>query len=56
MIYAARQFAHMLYPVTKQRGARRELLMIDIAVQRQVHPKNELRHAAKSPPQGVENN
>ncbi|OIQ71430.1 hypothetical protein GALL_469500 [mine drainage metagenome] len=30
--------------VTKERGARREFGVVDIAVQRLVHPKNEFRH------------
>src|ERR1700686_3905678 len=47
-VHTARQVAHLLYPVTKERGACRHFQVVDVAVQGLVHSKDELRHAAKS--------
>lgn len=40
-----------LCPVAEKRGIWRKFIMVDIAVQRLVHPKDDLCHAAKSPAQ-----
>src|SRR5271163_4837239 len=48
----ARQVAHLLCPVTKERGVWPQFQVVDIAVQGLVHSEDELRHGAKPPPQG----
>jgi hypothetical protein len=51
--------AHLLYPVTKEQGARRRkcrVVVVDVAVQGLVHSKDELRHAAKSPSRVLRSN
>ena len=46
--------AHVLYEVTKERGTRPHFQVVDVAVQGLVHSEDELRHAAESPPQGIQ--
>src|SRR5215471_13289160 len=43
-VYAADQAANLLDEVTKERGAWRKRHVVDVAVQRLVHAKDELRH------------
>jgi len=38
-VYAARQIAHLLFEVTKERGAWAECQVVDVAVQGLVHSK-----------------
>src|SRR6476659_8950777 len=52
---AARQAAHLLDEVTKERETWRKFLVVDIAVEGQVHSEDELSHATKSPPQVLQN-
>src|SRR6202045_3094020 len=52
-VHTAGQVAHVLYPVTKERGACPHFQVVDVAVQGLVHSEDELRHATKSPPQGL---
>jgi len=54
-VHAAGQAAHVLYPVTKERGTWRKFLVVDMAVEGLVHSEDELRHAAKSPYQVLQN-
>ena len=50
-VHAARQAAHLVYEVAKERWARRaKFLVVDVAVQGLVHSEDELSHATKSPP------
>src|SRR5882724_7779920 len=51
-VHTAGQVAHVLYPVTEERGACPHFQVVDVAVQGLVHSKDELSHATKSPPQG----
>ena len=46
--------AHVLHEVTKERGTRPHFQVVDVAVQGLVHSEDELRHAAESPPQGIQ--
>ena len=46
---------NLLYPVTKEHGTRRKFLVIDIAVQGQVHSEDELCRATKPPCQVLQN-
>src|SRR5665213_4038262 len=48
-VHTACQVAHLLYEVTKERRARSERQMVDVAIQGLVHSKDEFRHATKSP-------
>ena len=45
----------MLYEVTKERGAWPHFQVVDVAVQGLRQSEDELRHAAKSPPEGLQN-
>jgi hypothetical protein len=45
----ASQFTHMIDEVTEERETGSEFGMVDVAVQRLVHCKDEFRHAAKPP-------
>src|SRR5262245_51264177 len=50
-VHAARQAAHLVYEVAKERWARRaKFLVVDVAIQGLVHSEDELSHATKSPP------
>src|SRR5213082_1320430 len=48
-VHTARQVAHLLYEVTKERRAWPKFEMVDVAIQGLVHSKDKLRHATKSP-------
>src|SRR5262249_58032119 len=50
-VHTARQVAHLLDEVTKERRAWPEFQMVDVAIQGLVHSIDELRHGTKSPPQ-----
>jgi hypothetical protein len=54
-VNAAGRFALDLYEMTKERGARTHLQVVDVAVQGPRQTKDELGHAAKPPPQGGQN-
>src|SRR5215475_9735087 len=54
-VHTARQAAHFLDEVTKERGTWRKFLVVDIAVQGLVHSEDDLRHVAKSPSQVLQN-
>src|SRR4029077_3210639 len=48
-VHTAGQAAHVLYPVTKERGACPHFQVIDVAVQGLVHSEDELRHVLTPP-------
>ncbi len=50
-VHTARQVAHLLYEVTKERRAWPKFQMVDVAIQGLVHSIDELCHGTKSPPQ-----
>src|SRR5580658_8492778 len=54
-VHNARQVAHMLYEVTKERQAWPKFQMVDVAIQGLVQSIYELCHGTKSPPQGLKN-
>jgi len=54
-VHTAGQAAHLLNEVTKERGAWRKRHVVDVAVQRLVHSKDELRHPTKSPSEVLQN-
>src|SRR5258707_5128790 len=54
-VHTARQVAHLLYEVTKERRAWPKFQMVDVAIQGLVHSIDELCHGTKSPPQVLQN-
>ena len=54
-VHNTRQVAHMLYEVTKERGAWPHFKMVDVAIQGLLHSIDELCHGTKSPPQVLQN-
>src|SRR3984957_10146656 len=53
-IHTAGQLAYVLYEVTKERGAWPHFQMVDVPVEGLRQPIDELRHAGKSPPKGLQ--
>ena len=53
-VHAAGRVTHLLDEVTEEHGVWPHFLVVDVAVQGLVHSEDELRHAAKSPRQGVQ--
>src|ERR1700747_2926634 len=54
-VHTARQSAHLLYEVTKERRAWPKFQMVDVAIQGLVHSIDELCHGTKFPPQLLQN-
>jgi hypothetical protein len=55
IVQTARQVAHLLYEVAKERRAWVKFQMVDVAIQGLVHSIDELCHGTKSPPQVLQN-
>src|SRR5262249_27250155 len=54
-VHTARQVAHLLDEVTKERRAWPKFQMVDVAIQGLVHSIDELCHGTESPPQVLQN-